>query len=187
MEMNDIIKNNEIIGIVSNYELKTNLTGLIKDINIKNINNALKMVLLDDSYLEKNINDLTLNELFKIDLMSKLKNDIIVIGNLSKVLNYKDIEYFKKLFLKLNQDFNKKIIIIDNDIKVFFNCVKKIVVIRNKEIIYKTDNFFDENLYLYTKCPKIIDFINYLGSKNIPIIKTVEIHELIKDIFRSVS
>ncbi len=187
MEIKEIIKQNGIIGIISNYENTLKYTNLVKDINIKDISKALKMVLLDDSYLDKKVSELTLNEQFKIDLMTKLNKEVIIIGNLSKVLNSKDIDYFKKLFLKLNNEYHKKVIIIDNDVKVFFSLVKRIYVMKNKNILYETDNFFDRNLYKYTVCPKIIDFIFYLEDHGHEIIKTTDIYELIKDIYRRVS
>ena len=185
MEINSLLKEYEIIGLISSYELKIK-DGYVKDLSIKDISKALKMVLLDDSYLDKKISDLTLNEQFKIDLLTKFNNDLIVVGNLSKYLNYKDIEYFKKLLLKLNNSYHKKIVVIDNDIKVFFNLVKMIVVIKDKKVLYTTNDFFDNNLYKYTKCPKIISFINEVNSSKVILNKTIDIYELIKDIYRSV-
>ncbi len=187
MEISKILNENELLGVISNYDTSFKIEGYVKDLNVKNILQALKMVLLDDTYLDKKIEDLTLNEQFKIDLMLKINKDIIIVGNLSKVLNYKDIEYFKKLFLKLNNDYHKKIVIIDRDVKVFFNLVKDMVVLKDKKIVYETKDFFDNELYQYTKIPPIIEFIKYLNSKNIKINKTVDIYELIKDIYRSVS
>ena len=187
MEIGNLFKNGEIIGIVSNYESNFNFQGKVKDLNVKNIEKGLKMVLLDETILYKEMKDLTLSELFKIELLTKLNNDVIVVGNLSKVLNYKDLEYIKKLLLKLNNDYNKKIVVIDRDVKVFFNLVKWIYVIKNKEIIYTTNDFFDQKLYEYTKCPKIIEFINYALENNIKLTKTLDIYELIKDIYRIVS
>lgn len=187
MEIKELINKNEIIGIVSNYENNLNINEYVKDLQVKDLSKALKMVLLDETYLNKRISDLTLNEQFKVDIMTKLNKEIIIVGNLSQVLNNKDIDYFKKLFLKLNNDYHKKIVIIDNDIKIFFNLVKRIYVIKNKKVLYATDDFFDQELYKYVKCPKIIDFIFYLGKNNQEIMRTTDIYELIKDIFRRVS
>ena len=185
MEIKELVNKWEIIGLVSDYNSSVK-EGMVKELKVNNIVNAIKMVLLDESYLDKNIQDLTLNEQFKIDLMTKLNNDIIIVGNLSKVLNYKDIEYFKKLFLKLNNNYHKKIVIIDKDVNVFFNCVKKIIVLKNKELLYETNDFYDMELYKYVKCPKIVEFINYVNDNGHLLNKTTDIYELIKDIYRSV-
>lgn len=181
-----MLKNNEIIGIVSNYQHTLN-DGLVKDLNVKNIDKAFLMVNLDKNVLDKRINELSLSELFKVDLITKLDKDIIIVGNLSKNLIYKDIEYIKKLLLKLNKEYNKKIVIIDEDINVFMNLVKYIYILNNKEIVYSTDNFFDDKLYEYVNIPKIIEFIKYVNKDNKRIDETLEIYELIKDIFRRLS
>ena len=164
--MKDIIKKYEIIGIVSNYKISLDNSLKVKELDIKNLPQALKMVGLTEDYIDKSINDLTLSELFKVDLATKLNKDIIVIGGLSNYLNYKDQEYIKKILTKLNQDYHKYIIVIDEN--------------------YETSDFYDLELYKYTKMPKIIEFINYVNQNN-KINKTLDIYELIKDIFRSVS
>lgn len=181
-----MLKNNEIIGVVSNYQ-HTMDDVLVKDLKVKNILKAIVMVNLDNKVLDKRVSELSLSELVKVDLITKLDRDIIVIGNLSKSLINKDIEYIKKLLLKLNKEYNKKIVIIDDDINVFMNIVKSIYVLKNKELIYSTDNFFDEELYNYVKMPKIVEFIKYVNKDNKRIDETLEIYELIKDIFRRLS
>jgi len=186
MELKELLNTYEIIGIVSNYQ--SSLPDiLVSNLNIKNINKALLMVGLDESILSKKVSELTLSELFKVDLLTKLDKDIIIIGNLSKNLIYKDIEFINKLLLKLSNEYNKKIVIIDEDIKVFMNLVKYIYVMKNKQIIYSTNNFFDDELYKYVKMPKIIEFIKYVNKDEKRVDETLEIYELIKDIFRRLS
>ena len=187
MELKDVLEEFGIVGVVGNYHNNINNNGRVKDLSIKDINKALKMVLLDDSYLDKKISDLTISEYFKIELMSKLEDDIIIIGNLSNSLIFKDREYVKKLLIKLNKDYNKKIVIIDQDIKMFFNLVRQICIIEDNKVIYCTNNFFDNNLEKYTSIPKIVDFIKYINRNEKRIDETTEMYELIKDIYRSVS
>jgi len=186
MEIKDMLNNYGIIGIVSSYN--SNIKDVkIKELEIKNISNALKMVGLSFEYLNVLTSELTLSEKFKIDLATKLDKDIIIIGNLSKNLIYKDIEFIKKLLIKLNSEYNKKIVIIDEDINVFINLVKCIYVIKNKSIIYSTTNFYDDELYKYVKMPKIIEFIKYVNKNNRNLNEHLDIHELIKDIYRRLS
>ena len=187
MEIKDLLNEYGIIGVIGNYQNKISYNGKVKDVQIKDINNALKMVLLDDSVLDKEIDELSISEYFKVELMTKLEQDIIIIGNLSNSLIYKDKEYIKKLLIKLNKDYNKKIVIIDNDVKVFFNCVKMICVVNKDNVIYSTDNFYDDELYKYTKMPKIINFVKYVKNNNIDLDENIDIYELIKDIYRRVS
>ena len=186
MEIKNLLENNEIIGIVGTYQISEIKEIYVKDLPIKNINDALKMVNLDTSIISKKISELTLSELFKIDLMLKLSNNIIIVGNLSKMLNYKDIEYIKKLLLKLNNDYQKKIVIIDEDINVFMNITNIIYVMKNREIIYKTSDFYDDKLYEYVKMPKIIEFVKFVQLQH-ELDNHLDIYELIKDIYRRVS
>lgn len=187
MEIKEILKKDSIVGIVSNYKSNLDLVGKVKDLEVKNIAKALKIVGLDETFLDKDLNELTISELWKIDLLKKLDKDIIIVGNLYNSLIHKDREYIKKLFKKLVDNYNKKIIIIDNNINSFMGITKKIVVIKNKNVIYDTDNFFDNKLYEYVSVPKIVDFIKYTNRNGKKIDETMDIYELIKDIYRRIS
>jgi len=187
MDLNEVLNEYKLVGVIGKYEHNKLECEYVKDIEVKNIEKALIMVGLNNSYLNKKIIELNLSEELKIDLVTKLHKDIIIIGNLSQRLCSKDIDYLKKLFLKLCNDYNKKIVIIDEDINIFFNVTKYICVLKDKNIIYSTNNFFDQELYKYAKMPKIIDFIKYVNKDGKKVNETIEIYELIKDIYRSVS
>jgi energy-coupling factor transporter ATP-binding protein EcfA2 len=187
MEMKDLLNKYNIIGVISNYKHHLDLNNKVKDLNVNNLDNALKMVSLDNIDINKELKDLSISELWKIDLMTKLNSEIIIIGNMSNSLNYKDRELMKKLFIKLSRNYNKKIVIIDENVELFFDLVKRIVVLNNKKVIYETSDFFDLELYKYTNIPKIIDFITYINSDKRRLNQTTDIYELIKDIYRSVS
>lgn len=187
MEIKELLKNYKVIGVIGNYQSTLKLNGKVRDILVKDINKALKMVNLEEKYADFLLKDLSISELWKVDLISKLDNEIIIIGNLSNSLIYKDLELMKKLFIKLSNEYNKQIVVIDNNLNSFFNLTNKIFVLDNKKIVYNTLDFFDNKLYEYVNIPKIVDFINYVNDKGININKTVDIYELIKDIYRSVS
>ena len=186
MEIKTYLNEYGIIGVVSNYKNSLQPFNTIQDLNIKNLESALKMVGLDNTIIAKKYSDITINELWKIDLATKLNNEIIIVGNLSTSLNNKDINYMKKLFRKLSQEYHKKIVIIDDDINIFFEIVKKILVVKNHKVIYETEDFFDKQLYRHCKMPKIVEFINYINRDKKILQNNVEIYELIKDIYRSV-
>lgn len=187
MEIRKLLNESGILGVISTYQSKLTKFKTFSDLNIPNVEKALKIVRLNESILNKKYEDLTISELWKIELITKIREKVIIVGNLSLSLNNQDIEYMQKLFKKLNRDFHKQIIIIDNDVKVFFNLAKTIMVIRNHEIVYKTNDFYDDNLYKYAKIPKIIEFVKFVNQDKKRINKTTDIHELIKDIYRSVS
>jgi ABC-type dipeptide/oligopeptide/nickel transport system ATPase subunit len=177
----------EIIGIVGSFKTTFKLKGMIKELNVKDINKALKIVSLDESFLDKVESDLTLSQLWKVELLSKLEKSTIVVGSLSNNLNYKDQEFFKKLLLKLNKDYNKKIVVIDNNIDSFINLVDRIYITKKMDIIYSTNNFFDDELYKYVNMPKIVEFIKYVNKDEKRLENNTDIYELIKDIYRVVS
>ncbi len=187
MEIRDYLKKYGLIGVISDYEISLDRNGLVKDLNIKNRDKAFKMVNIDKNILDKEIRDISLDNLFKLDLLTKIDKEVIIVGNLSKCLNKKDIDYVKKLFLKLVNDYHKKIVIIDNDVKVFFDVVKVVLVLKDKQVVYETDNFYDDELYKYCKMPKIVEFIKYINRDNKRLEEVTDIYELIKDIYRSVS
>ena len=187
MELNELVNEYPIIGVVSNYQNSLNRDVLVKDLEIKNLDKGLKIVGLNEDIKERYVKDLDCSEIIKVDLLTKLYKNIIIVGNLSKNLNFKDLEFIKKILWKLNHDYHKKIVIIDNNVKTFFNLVERIVVIKGKNIIYETNDFFDNELYKYTKMPKIIEFIKYINRDKKVLNETEDIYELIKDIYRSVS
>ena len=187
MEIKEYLNKYGLIGVISDYEISLDKNKLVKDLDIKNRDKAFKMVNLDNSILDKEIKERSLDNLLKIDLLTKIDKEIIIVGNLSKCLNKKDLEYLKKLFLKLVNNYHKKIVVIDNDVNAFFDLVKIVLVLKDKQIVYETNNFYDDKLYQYCKMPKIVEFIKYINRDNKRLEEVTDIYELIKDIYRSVS
>lgn len=186
MELKDILSTYGIIGVISSYEMKEH-NGKISELPIRMKEKAMKIVGLDDQILEKEYSDLSVSEKFKIDLATKLDNEIIVVGNLSKNLIGKDMNFIKKLLIKLNKNYNKKIVVIDNNINSFMNLAKHIVVIKDKKVIFESNNSFDKELYNYISKPPIVDFIEYVNKDKRVLNETTDIYELIKYIYRVVS
>ena len=58
---------------------------------------------------------------------------------------------------------------------------------KDKKIIYVADDFYDDELYKYVNIPNIVDFIKFVNNDNKRLDNNIEIYELIKDIYRSVS
>ena len=108
MEINEILEKNGIIGVIGNYKSTINLNQKVKDLKIKNFDNSLKMVGLENIDRDTILKDLSISEQWKLDLATKLHNDIIIIGNIYNSLIYRDREVVKKLLLILNIKYNKK-------------------------------------------------------------------------------
>ena len=187
MELKSILDKYGLIGVISTFKSTLNMESTVRELNINNLSKALKMVGLTDDVIDKKLSDLTMSEVWKVELASKLQKEMIIVGNMSTSLNAKEIDYMQKLFLKLNNNYHKKIVVIDNSMEVFINFVKKVYVIKNKEIVYNTEDFFDKRLYDYTNMPKIVEFINYVNQDGKVLNNNTDIYELIKDIYRSAS
>lgn len=140
---------------------------------------TLKITLLDniknDNYSSK--------ELSKIQLALNINKDVIVLYDFSKGLNKKDLNYFNLLFKKITKKYNKRIILISRDIDYLVTICDRMVVY-DKKIIYTTTDIYDSKLYTYIDIPPIIKFIKYANQKGIKLSKTIDINELIKDIYR---
>ena len=187
MELVKYLNKYIIIGVISNYKNSLKEDLLVKDLlNSKNNKDLLKFLNLSDNLLEKKINELSLSEKTKIDLLSKINNDIIIIGGFSNNLIYKDKELICKFLIKLNQRFNKKIIIIDSDISALMNICKYFIVLKDNKVLYKTNDVYDNKLYYYINKPEIVTFVQNARKKGILLDNYTDIYELLKAIYRSI-
>ena len=171
-----------IIGIVSNDYIEEELKGTVKDIVLKKSSDALKMVGLDDSYLDRDFRDLSDRDKNKIILASKLQNKEIKLINFSKGLTNKDLEFFKKLFKKI-VSYGRKIILVDKNSNMFMNCVDNLYVI-NKEIVLETDDLYNEELKKYIDVPSIVEFTHKSLENGIKLNHYNDLDDLLKAIYR---
>lgn len=200
--INNNLKNGEIVGVIGNIEkieldmlphdnvdsikvLEHLSTFSSKDMIIK----ALKIVELEESILNKQINSLSIAEANKIGVAEAFlkKEELYVFLDIHKGLKYREIQNLKRLLKALAEN-NKKIVIVSNDIEFYFNFVKKVVLVDNNDEIKEKNpiNWFDEEIYHYVAKPPIIDFVMNCKKRNIKIDNCVETKELLKSIYRSV-
>lgn len=159
------------------------------DLN-KKIQNALKMVGLNEKYLLKPIATFSTTELKKGLLACVLfyNPKIIILDYFEKGFNYKEINYIKKILIKLKNKYQKNIIIVSNDIAKFMDILDTFVIFNKGNIVVSGTNkdLYNEQIYKYIKCPPIIKFIKLVKEKNINLENYTDINELIKGIYRSV-
>lgn len=173
----------EIKEYMNNYKYKSSNS-------LKHISDSLKMVGLNETYLDedpKNLS-LTLQKRLLLACILSYNPDVIVLDAFSKGFNYREKEYFKKLFMKLKTKFNKTIIILEDKLEFGFNLVDKVYVInKGKLVIGDTKEiFYEDELYDYVEMPKIIDFTKYCHSKGHNINNYTDFKELIKELYRNV-
>lgn len=136
----------------------------------KKINDSLKIVGLNQTYLNKNINKLSSSEKIWITIaISLLSNpDIIIFEDIFK---YFDKENEKKLILllrKIKDNYNKTIVFITNDSELLYKYTNHLIIVKNNKLIEEgnTDKVF-----------KRVDFLN---KNNISIPEIVELTYMIK-------
>lgn len=185
---------NEVNFIKNNLEEEMYYYFKLYKLNYRNIdkkiNDSLKMLNLSNIYLKKEFNIMSSNELKLCDFALKmfLNPKIIILDYYDKTLPNNIIEYIKKLVLKLNKMYDKNIIISSNNIELYLNIIKDIVIFNNGDIVFTGDktSFYDSTLYNYIDEPKIVNFIKYINKKGHKFDSYIDIKELLKAIYRDV-
>lgn len=201
MEVANIIEKtepNKIYGIMGNINLTTNNSniGIVKGgmfsntteefLNSSKALNALKLVMLDNSILNKKGTELSNGEIKAVSLAKELiaNKEIIVLDYFEKELNSREKENYKRLLKKLSQDFNKMIIIYTNDLTFLWDICEEIMYVDNDNVIntcQKNDYF---KLIELVDKPIISNFVEKIRAKGIKIEDYKDIKDLLKAIYR---
>jgi energy-coupling factor transport system ATP-binding protein len=173
----------EISTTMKNYNYKvSNVT--------KHVSDSLKIVGLDDSYMDRNPNKLSSIEQKKVLLACVLSYnpETIILDSFFDGMVFRDIENFKKLFIKLKNKFGKTIIVLENNPSYLFNLVDKVFVINNGSLVLKgeKDIFYNNKLYKYVNIAPIVEFTKCVQAMDHNILEYTDIKELIKEIYRHV-
>ena len=181
MELKEL--DGSLIGVISS-SVKIDLENKkVSEIVTNKQNDSLRIVRLDENILDKKYSELSNRDKNKVILASKLHDKVIILSDFSKGLLKKDIEYFKNIFKKI-VTYNKKIILIDKNSELFLNCVDKLYVINNDDIIYETSDIYDKELASYIDLPKLVDFNFKCVDLGVRIDHYQELDELLKAIYR---
>ena len=201
MEVAKILENKPkgyIYGLMGNINLTTNNTNysIITDykfngtvseyLNSPKAQSSLKMVLLDESYIDKKANDLSISELKKVSLAKALidAKDYLVLDYFDKNFNHKEIDYFIRLMKRMTSDYQKTVILFTNDITVLWNNIKELLIVDEYFVINtipkeKYFEFIDK-----LNEPEIVRFIKLMKELGLYIENYKNTQDLLKAIYR---
>lgn len=201
MEVAHILENKDkgfIYGLMGNVNLSTNNgnISIVNDykfldtvqnyLNSEKASSSLKMVMLNDTYLNKTIKELSNGDIKKISLAKALidNKEVIALDFFDKGLNSKELEEYKRMFKKLSNDIHKTILIYTNNIEFLWDICERVIYVDNNKVIntYKKDDY-NELLELVNK-PEIIKFTNLMKEKNIKVEGYKDVKDLLKAIYR---
>ena len=158
----------------------------------KRVSDALKMVGLDDSYLERDPFKLSNGEQRKVAIASILvfNPKIIVFDEPTIGLDYDSKKNLIKLIRMLKTRYSKTIIIISHDID-FIHSISDYVILLDKGNLILTGNKYDILAnpsaleYYNLPMPKVVEFsYKVLKNKGIKMGYRDDINDLLKDIYR---
>ena len=160
----------------------------------KRIEDSLKMVGLDNSYLDRNPFDLSSGEkcLLALGVVLSLNPKLLIIDDPTLYLDNKNMEYLIKLIKKLKNNYHKTIIIFTSDIEFAIRLTDNYIILKNGKICSSGNskdllNNIPRLKSSGIEIPRIIEFINVVNKKkNINLDMTFDIKELMKDIYRHV-
>mgnify|MGYP004555763367 FL=1 len=155
------------------------------------VKEALKLVNLDEEYLNKNVNDLTFEEKKKVSLASVLifNPSLIILEDITIGLSNKEKDNLLKLLNTLKSKYKKTIILISKDTDFCYRVTDKVFIIDHGRVVFNGDRnvlIHDKMLTFYDlETPNIVKFINAANKKNKNLTYTTNILDLIKEVYRN--
>lgn len=160
----------------------------------KKLEDSLKIVGLNNRYLNRNINTLSSSEKKQLQIATALLTNPEIILLDEPFINFdnKNEKKLARLLDQLNDRFNINIVIASNDSEILYKYTKRIILLKNNTVlkegntkdIYEQVDFMDENGF---EIPDIVLF-TYKAKKykNVKIDYHRDIRDLIKDIYKHV-
>ncbi len=184
MFINDTVSK-EISYAIDNF-------GYKKESKEKRILESLKLVELDESYLEKNPFDLNITDAKKLALACILiyNPKIIILDEITNGLSVSDKNKLIRLFRMLKNKYRKTIILLSKDTSfcyqitdyVYLLSYTRLIDYGTKDLLENTNIIKNANL----EPPKIVSFVNAYNKKGRNLDYYNNILDLIKGVYRDV-
>ena len=146
---------------------------------------SLKLVGLDESYLEKSPLDLSGGQKRRVAIAGILamEPDVLVLDEPTAGLDPQGAQQMMELFKKLNTVHNKTILLVTHDMEHVYNYCDNVVVMKKGEVFINSnvDTFFENTTYLdelNILAPNVIRFKNMLKYHNIDVSGCDDIHSI---------
>lgn len=176
-----------VLDVINKFLTKYNVRGK------KFVDKVLKLSTLPVDYLNKDPFLLKESEKFKLllALVLALNPKVIIIKNISCFLDNKSRDEVMFTLKKLKREYDKTIVIVDNDIDYFYTVSDNVLIIDNSEVIIsgKKNLLFDNYSLLKRKkipIPVHIEFIKYVkDNTDADMLIRDDVKDIMKDIYRS--
>ena len=158
----------------------------------KHISDALIMMGLDDSYLNRNPFTLSSGEMRKVAIASVLAFNpkVIILDEPTIGLDNKSKENLIKIIKLLKNRYKKTIIVVSNDTDLLLKISDHVILLDKGKIVLEGNKYdvFKQDIEKYSlKRPKIVEFEQLvLEKKGIKIGYRDDINDLMKDVYRYV-
>lgn len=160
----------------------------------KRVKDALKMVGLNESFLERNPFELSNGEKRKVAIASVLAFNpkVLILDEPTVGLDDRGKKNLVKLLRMLKERYKKTIIIVSHDVDLLYELVDNVVVVHNGKILASgTNREVFRNVKFLNKngigVPKLVEFIHLVAAKKKVLLNNYDdINDLIKAIYRSV-
>lgn len=163
-----------------------------RDLN-KKMNQALLLVGLDKSYLNKSIQSLSSGEkkLFQVAISLIYNPSIIIFDEPFATLDYSNQKKLSKLIKLLKEKYNKTVIIASNNCDLLYELTDDIVILKKGHIIAADDTvkvYQDIELLKDNEIemPNLVKFTMLARAKKVKLSYHRDIRDLIKDVYKHV-
>lgn len=180
------------IGRTISEEIEFSLNNCKRKKNIIKVEDALKLVELDESYLKLSPQILTLSDARKVALACALVSNpsILILDEFTCGIDNEDKKNLERLLRTLKNKYKKTIILLTKDTNYAYQISDKVFIMHLTKLVESGDKTLLQNEELLKHCnlevPKIIKFINECNKKGHEIYHYTNILDLIKGVYRDV-